>query len=205
MSQQQSGFINFIPYPSGILRHLVRLPMLLQQWGMGWLLRPMHLMILTTRGRISGLPRHTVLEYRRHGSKLYVVSAWGKQTQWFRNLMDDSHVTLQLGQREIAARACLVQDSAEALRALYMFQRTGPIYEAILADMSSADSIDLRTLKRVSKEFTVVRFDLLEDAPPLKGIQTENRWIASLALSISLLYVVWSVWSRFSEKDEITG
>lgn len=203
--QQQSGFINFIPYPHGILRHLVRFPILFQQWGMGWLLRPMNLMILTTRGRKSGLPRHTVLEYRRHGSKLYVVSAWGKQPHWFRNLLADEGVTLQLGRGDVAAKACLIQDSAEALRALYMFQRTGPIYEAILADMSSADSIDLRTLKQVANEFTVVRFDLRDDAPPLTGIQTTNRWVAPLILSISILFLLWSVLSQFSGDDEVSG
>jgi deazaflavin-dependent oxidoreductase (nitroreductase family) len=205
MSQQESGFVNFIPYPSGILRHLVRLPMLLQQWGMGCLLRPMNLMILTTRGRKSGLPRHAVLEYRRHGSKLYVVSAWGNHTQWYLNLLADDAVTLQLGQSEIAAKASLVQDSAEALRALYMFQRTGPIYEAILADMSSAESVDLRSLKRVAKEFTVVRFDLLDDVPPLQGLQARRRWLTPLIFAVSLLILIWSVWSRFSADHEVSG
>jgi deazaflavin-dependent oxidoreductase (nitroreductase family) len=201
MSQQESGFINIIPYPRGVLGHLVRLPMLLQKCGLGWLLRPMKLMILTTRGRKSDFARHVVLEYRRHGSKFYVVSAWGKQPQWFRNVMADSNVTLQLGNGELAAKACLVQDSAEALRALYMFQRTGPIYEAILADMSSVDSIDLRTLKRVAKEFTVVRFDLTDDAPPLVGLKAANRWIVPLIFATSFFFLVWTVWSRFSDSE----
>jgi deazaflavin-dependent oxidoreductase (nitroreductase family) len=205
MSQQRSGFVHFIPYPRGILHTLVRLPMLLQKFGAGWLLRPMNLMILTTRGRKSSLSRHVVLEYRRHGSKLYVISGWGKQPHWFRNLTANPDVTLQLGQAEIAASACLVKDSAEALRALYMFQRTGPIYEAILADMSSADSIDLRTLKQVADEFTVVRFDLLEDAPPLMGIEIVNRWIAPVIFATSLLYLLWMLWSRFPDNDESFG
>lgn len=205
MSQQQSGFIHFIPYPRGILHTLMRLPMLLQKFGIGWLMRPMSLMILTTSGRKSSLARHVVLEYRRHGSKLYVVSAWGKQAHWFRNLIANSDVTLQLGQGEIAAKSYLVVDSAEALRALYMFQRTGSIYEAILADMSSVDSIDLRTLKQVANEFTVVRFDLLEDAPPLAGLETSNRWIAPLLFATSLFFLIWTVWSRFSDDNEALG
>jgi hypothetical protein len=74
---------------------------------MGWMLRPMNLLVLTTKGRKSGQPRHTVLEYRRHGSKLYLVSAWGNRPNWINNLQADSTVTVQLGQKEIAAKAML--------------------------------------------------------------------------------------------------
>jgi deazaflavin-dependent oxidoreductase (nitroreductase family) len=201
MSQDKLGFIQFIPYPEGAVRQMVRMPMLFLALGMGWLLRPMNLLVLTTKGRKSGQPRHTVLEYRRHGSKLYVVSAWGNRPNWLTNLQADSQVTVQLGQPEIAARASLVTDSAEALRALYMFQRTGRVYEAILANMSSTDSIDLRTLKKVAGEFTVVRLDLVHGAPSLQGVQARVPFMATVLVAATTLTVFLAIW-LFSQRSD---
>lgn len=201
MSQDKTGFIQIIPYPQGLVRQLVRSPMYLLSLGLGWMLRPMNLLVLTTRGSKSGEARHTVLEYRRHGSKLYVVSAWGKRPNWLTNLQQHSSVTVQLGQKEIAAKASLVTDSAEALRALYMFQRTGRVYEAILANMSSAESIDLRTLKRVANEFTVVRIDITHGAPSLRGVQQAVPFLGTALLaagSLLIFWAIWMIWTRFS-------
>lgn len=205
MSQDKTGFNHIFPYPEGTLRQLLRAPMFLLALDMGWALRLMNLLVLTTRGRKSGEARHTVLEYRRHGSKLYIVSAWGNRPNWLKNLQEDSTVTVQLGQKEIAARASLVTDSAEALRALYMFQRTGPVYEAILANMSKSDSIDLRTLKRVAGDFTVVRLDMVHGAPSLQGIQPVMpfMWAGVLAGSAFLMvWLSWMLWARLSDRND---
>jgi deazaflavin-dependent oxidoreductase (nitroreductase family) len=205
MSQEKTGLIHFVPYPQGFVRYLVRAPMLLLALGMGRLLRPMNLLVLTTRGRKSGEARHTVLEYRRHGSKLYIVSVWGKRPDWLTNLLEEPRVTVQLGQKEIAAKASLVTDSAEALRALYMFQRTGYIYEMILANMSSADSIDLRTLKKVAGEFTVVRLDMAVGKPNLQGIQPAAPFIGTAIITstaLLILWAMWMIWTRLSNGNE---
>ena len=68
-----------LPYPQGLGRWLLRLPLLLYRLGLGWLANSFRLMVLTTWGRKSGLPRHTAIEYRAHGSKIYVISAWGSR------------------------------------------------------------------------------------------------------------------------------
>jgi deazaflavin-dependent oxidoreductase (nitroreductase family) len=202
MSQEKTGFIQFIPYPDGVVRHLVRAPMFLLSLGMGGLLRQMNLLVLTSKGRKSGQARHTVLEYRRHGSKLYIVSAWGKRPNWLSNILQDPNVTVQLGQKEIAARASLVSDSAEALRALYMFQRTGFVYEAILANMSSADSIDLRSLKKVAGEFTVVRLDMALGSPTLRGIQPATPFIGTILISATALLMLWTMWLLWTRNSD---
>jgi deazaflavin-dependent oxidoreductase (nitroreductase family) len=205
MSQDKTGFIQIFPYPQGIVRQLLRAPMFLLALGLGWTLRPMKLLVLTTKGRKSGQERRTVLEYRRHGSKLYVVSAWGSRPNWLNNLQADSTVTVQLGQKAIAAKASLVTDSAEALRALYMFQRTGPVYEALLANMSNADSVDLRSLKRVAGEFTVVRLDMLHGAPSLAGIQPAAPFLGTAILAGTALFALWAswmIWAWMSDRND---
>lgn len=181
------GFVEMIPYPQGGLRFIVRLPLLLYQLGLGDLLHPLGLMVLTTRGRNTGLSRRTVLECRQHGSKLYAISGWREYPHWVKNAQAHPDVTVQYGQRDRAARATIVQDTAEALRVLYMFQRTGRLNEVILANMSQQDSIDLRTLKRVANEFTVIRFDLHNEAPPMRGLQPIHPVVPWLIRGLCLL------------------
>lgn len=203
--QKPSGITDLIPYPQGVTKLLVRLPMKFHQVGLGFLLRPFRLMALTSEGHRSGLPRHTILEYRRHGSKLYVISGWGDKPHWVKNIQKNPQVTVQFGQREVGATASIVTDSAEALRALYMFHRTGGVYEVVLANMSNSESIDLRTLKLVADEFTVVRFDIKKNPPVLRGIQPVNSALPFVILGISIFFIIWMIWavlSQFSDNKQ---
>lgn len=190
LKQRSTGFL---PYPGGSLRPIARLPLQLYRLGLGWLLGPVPLLILTARGRSSGLPRHTVLEYRRHGSKYYLISGWGAFPDWVKNIERNPQVTIQHGSTERAARASVVKDTAEALRAVYMFRRNSPLAEVILSSMSSADTIDLRTLTRVANEFTVVRLDPEPGEPPLPGVEARYRWLGLLLLAGLALWLLWRV------------
>lgn len=83
-----------IPYPSHpALRRLFQLPIWLRRLGLGALTGRLFL-ILTTRGRKSGLPRHTALEYHTFKGRIYVMAAWPK-SDWYQNLLADPHVTIQ--------------------------------------------------------------------------------------------------------------
>ena len=193
--------IQFIPYPQGAWRIVARVPLYLYQGGLGWMLRPFNLLILTTQGRKTGIGRHTVLEYRRHGSKLYLISAWGERPQWYKNLLTNPAVTVQFNGQDWKAIATEVDEPGEALRALYMFKRTSPLYDVILASMSSANTIDLRTLKAVSNEFTVIRLDLAQGPVSLKGVQPKYRWVAPFLFTFALLAMVWTVRARINHKE----
>ena len=50
-------------------------------------------LVLTTTGRKSGLPRQTPLQYEQVGEDFYIASARGPQADWFRNLQVDPRVT----------------------------------------------------------------------------------------------------------------
>lgn len=181
---------DFIPYPQGFLKIIYRLPMLLYRMGLGVLLRPLNLMVLTSKGRKSGLVRHVVLEYRQHGSKLYAISGWGERPHWVKNIMADGTATIQTGLQDQAAIGHIVEDPAEAVRALYMFQSSSPIADAVLAQMSSAEKLDLRTIKQVVGEFTVVRFDLLKTNPQLAGVRATHAWMGASAILLAAIGVI---------------
>lgn len=175
-----------IPYPAGPLRSMLRSPLLLYRMGLGDVLNAVHILVLVTRGRNSGLPRYTPVEYRRHGSKIYLVSAWGAKTNWVQNLLKHPLVTVQLGQRTQAARAQLVTDPSEALRALYQFRRTAPSrYDTVLSYMID-NTVNPRTLPTLSGQFTVVRLDVTSETPPLPGVRPDLTWFWPLLLVAGL-------------------
>ncbi len=87
--------------PAGILRLLLRLPILLFRARLGWLLGKRFLLLHHT-GRISGQNRMTVLEvanYDRKEETYYVASGWGVGSDWYLNLLKSPEVTIQVGGR----------------------------------------------------------------------------------------------------------
>lgn len=183
-----------IPYPDGIFRYLVRLPIWLYRLGLGSLMNFAHIMVLTTRGRTSGAPRHTAIEYRAHGSKTYIISAWGSRPQWYQNLLKNPIVSLRQGTRSFKARARSVEDPDEALRALYLFRKTAPvIYDPVLARLSSENAINGKNLPNVSHEFTVVRLDPEESSENLPTVTDDLKsfWLfALLAGALAVIMIV---------------
>lgn len=166
------------PYPQGSAKQLLRLPILGYQLGLGKLLEAAHIMVLTTRGRATGLPRHTAIEYRTHGSKLYVVSIWGTRPNWYQNLLEFPDVTVQRGGRVYAATAEPVTNSGEALRVLHLFRRRAPgIYDSIIARLSDRNSIDSRSLHEVTNAFTIVRIESNGRSLPLPPVPVNRSWM----------------------------
>ena len=128
-----------------------------------------------------------MVEYRRHGSKYYIVSGWGAGADWYQNILQDNRVTIQHGSHIVDARAQRVENPAEALRALYMFSRNSWIYETLFARMSSAQAADLSTLAEVVDEFTVVRLEPTEEAPALPVIDPFSPSVRQFAAFLVLL------------------
>ena len=182
---------NMTPDPQALAKALFRLPLEGYRLGWGAAMKWLPLLALTTKGRNSGLPRHVALEYRRHGSKLYIVSAWGEQSDWYRNALQHPRVTAQIGDKIFAADAAPVEDPAEALRALYMYSRNSVIYETLFARMSSANAADLNTLAEVVAEFSVLRLEPVDDPPDLPPVELYSESTRQFALILAGLAVLW--------------
>jgi deazaflavin-dependent oxidoreductase (nitroreductase family) len=193
-----------LPYPRGVVRAVFRAPILLYRMGMGNLVDLFHIFILTTRGRRSGQPRFTPVEYRRHGSKYYVISAWGSRPNWYHNLNDDPIVTIRQGGRVFQARASLVENQSEALLVLHLFRRPNPLlYDIILARVGNIQAVDPRTLPDLAGQYTIVRFDPQPDHPALPAPPSDLRWMpwmgAFLGAALTLALVFGR--SRSSEQE----
>ncbi len=90
--------------PNKFIKFLYRTPM---RYLIGRLL-----LLLTTTGRVSGLPRTTPLQYEWVGEALYIGSASGEKADWYRNILADPQVAVQVGGRRLKAMAEPVTDTA---------------------------------------------------------------------------------------------
>ncbi len=66
------------------------------------------LLLLTTTGRRTGQPRTSPVMYVRDGDRLLVIASnagAAEDPQWYRNLLADDRVTVELPGDEFAARA----------------------------------------------------------------------------------------------------
>jgi deazaflavin-dependent oxidoreductase (nitroreductase family) len=176
------------PYPNSFFRLLLRLPLELHRLGLGWIVNFAPMLVLTTRGRKSGLPRYTTLEYRRHGSKLYILSMWGKRPDWYQNLQEYPCATIKLGNHGYSVEATPVKNKSEAQRVLYMFRRNLPLfYDPLLTRLSTAERMDLRTLADVADEFTIIRLDISDAPLSLPPLQADRVWVIPTLLGLGVV------------------
>ncbi len=92
------------------LWRLLRLPpTLLYRIGLG-AIPGRTVLLLTTTGRVTGRPHTTPLQYEQIDGDFYVGSARGARADWFRNLIANPQVTLQVGDRRFIGRAEAVTD-----------------------------------------------------------------------------------------------
>jgi deazaflavin-dependent oxidoreductase (nitroreductase family) len=66
--------------------------------------------VLTTRGRRTGLPREVLLPCRRIENDVLVLSAYGYRADWMRNALNDPTVRVTCNGRERRARAEIIEE-----------------------------------------------------------------------------------------------
>lgn len=114
MGQQASGG-NRRRRPGLFLRWFFRAPVMLYRIGLGGLMFGQ--LLLTTVGRKSGRPHQTVIDLLGHDAATntyYVLSAYGRHSDWYRNLQANPQIRVQVRWRKFPARATtLPQKEAE--------------------------------------------------------------------------------------------
>jgi deazaflavin-dependent oxidoreductase (nitroreductase family) len=147
------------PY-RGLASCLSRAPIWLYRLRLAGLLGDRFL-LLTHTGRLSGLPRQTVLEVMRHdlATDSYVVAVgFGERSNWYRNTLVCPDVVLQLGRRRRTARAQPLASEA-ALHELREYVRWHPVAVRFVARLLSfqIDGSDA-TLRALAARIPVVEF-----------------------------------------------
>lgn len=170
-------------YPgSGWRKAMFRAPLAAWRMGLGPLLTPV-MMVLTTRGRLSGLPRHTMLEYTLMDGTVYLVSGWGERADWYRNILADPHVTMQTRLGTQGATARRVTDARTCGR-LYDYIKSGPH-----GDRSPVWSTYLRSwgIPDTREDFIAARDRMIilalepSGEPPLPPLEADLKWVWGIA------------------------
>lgn len=84
-------------------------------------------MLLITKGRKSGAVRYTPIGYFRIGGVIHIFAAWGRPSQWYKNLLaNPDDVAIQIGLRRWRVRPQTLEDPAEIQRTLAQFIAKSP-------------------------------------------------------------------------------
>lgn len=164
------------------MKALLKAPLLAWRLGLGRILGR-RLMIMTSKGRKSGLSRRTAVEFYEHNGRKYVFSLRGTNTDWYRNLAADPHMTIQTAEGTEQVKARRVTENREVGEA-YDFLAAIPVmkqWAAALGIPFSRESVIAN-----KDRFILVSFDPTTDPtpPPLKP---DLGWIWPAAEGAALL------------------
>ena len=104
------------------------------------------LVVLETTGRTSGLPRQTPVGGRRTGQTFWLVSEFGRQSNYVRNLEANPRVRLQLNGEWLAGTATVVDDDDPSAR------------------MRSLGRLNSLMVRQIGNELLSIRIDLDDPA-----------------------------------------
>ncbi len=117
-------------------------------------------MLLTTRGRKSGKLRSTPIGYWRIGGDIYLFSAWGRATNWYKNMVAcPEDVWIQIGMRRWAAQPFDLKDPDEIMRTIAQFVTESPAQARYLFGWEpGSDRLDQADFSPITNRVLVVRF-----------------------------------------------
>src|ERR1700751_4718405 len=119
--------------PNAALRPVFRAPVYLYRWKCGWLLG--HRFLLVTHvGRRTGQRRHPVLEvmeYRKEGPEAVVMSAFGRNADWLRNIEATSSPAVVIGSRRFIASYRFL-DEEDAMRVVAGYEHRNRLITRII-------------------------------------------------------------------------
>jgi deazaflavin-dependent oxidoreductase (nitroreductase family) len=157
------------PSPHGWLRWLARLPIWLYRFRLGWLFGN-RLLMLTHVGRRSRRLRHVVLEVIRHDrdTETYIIaSGFGEKADWFRNILQTSHVLIDVGRRRMEATATQLPTHV-AVHEFVDYARRHPVAFIMLLPMLVGRKLQgtLKDCQMLAELIPIVAIRPL-DAPPV--------------------------------------
>jgi len=175
----------FMSYPQSKWRQLAfKAPLVLWRMGLGPVLGH-HVLVITAKGRKTGLPRHTMTEFHVLNGKIYVPCAFAPKAQWYKNIMADPRVTVQTWQGAEAMTATRVTDDAELLAVTELMRKNNPVMLDWYFDTKGVTPTPEDIL--VNKDsLYFLRFDATDEPTPFP-LEADLAWIWPVLLVLALL------------------
>jgi len=109
------------------------------------------MMLLTSIGRKSGMPRVTPLQYEEVDGDYYIASARGWEADWFKNIQVNPNVHLQIRERELEAVAEPVTDPKRIADFIELRLKRHPVMIRLI--MTLFDGLPLRFTRAELEKF----------------------------------------------------
>ncbi len=127
------------------------------------------ILLLTTIGRKSGLPRVTPLLYDETDGTIYVGSARGTKSDWYQNLQTNPIVEVEVGSHRFRGCADLISDPFQVADFLEERMKRHPfITSAVMRAESIGSKPSREQLEEYAKKRTLVAIN------PIDGIYIDN-------------------------------
>lgn len=184
---------SLLAYPeSNWHRLLFRAPIIMWRLGLGPLVGRV-LMIVTHTGRISGLPRRTMVEYHKLTGIIYAPCAFGPRSDWYKNIVADPHVTVQTANGTSSMIASRVVDDDEILAVYALFRwRDPPLLKWYLQSLDIEDKEKDVLIKK--DRIYWLRFDPTESSTPPQ-LEIDLVWVWPLMMiGFALFWFVRKLW-----------
>ena len=181
--------MGLMTYPAeGWRRWMFKAPLTLWRLGLGPLIGQ-YLIVITTTGRKSGLPRHTMTEYHTlPNGRPVVPCAFGERAQWFKNIQADPLVTIQMADGAESVRARRITADDELLTTYKLINRRNPVMLQWYLE-SVGVRVDPEDALAKKDRLVFVTFDPT-DSPTPPALQTDLTWvwwILGVLLTLNLL------------------
>ena len=108
-------------------------------------------LLLTTTGRKSDLPRKTPLQFEEVDGDYYIASARGQEADWFKNILANPKVHVQIRDREFDATAEPVTDPVRIADFIELRLKRHPIMIRLIIHLF--DGLPLRFSREDLEEF----------------------------------------------------
>jgi deazaflavin-dependent oxidoreductase (nitroreductase family) len=154
--QQRPAGGNTRRKPGLFARWFFRVPLVLYRLGLGALMFGQ--LRLTTAGRTSGRPRRTVVDVVGHdeaSDTYYVVSAYGQQSDWYRNLQKNPSVHVQIRRHQFPARAATMPGE-EAEEVFVDFWRRHRLYVRTMLGLIGLEAASEEEARAAVAEMKIV-------------------------------------------------
>ena len=171
----------------------MRMPLLYWRLGLKPLLvraRLFRFLVLTTKGRRSGQPRHTMLTHSVHDSRIYIAAGWGESTLWYQNILADPRVTVQRRGPAHGAMARVITDDEELRRLYWHLRGMGPrwLWRRALASWNICD--DVEDFVAMKGRIPILCLDRLSECP-LPPLRADLVWVwPALAIAAATAYAL---------------
>jgi deazaflavin-dependent oxidoreductase (nitroreductase family) len=119
-------------------------------------------LLLTTIGRKSGLPRVTPVQFEEMEGKYYVGAGFGPQTDWLKNLQKTPRVGVQIRAENFDATAECITDPREVADLLAYRLKQHPVFVRVVLTMQGLPLMWRRAdLERIAADLVFVRLTRL--------------------------------------------